>query len=105
MPIRFRLLPLLLALLLPACSKKEKEVEAAAPVQVAPVEQTTLHRIVEADAVLWAHDQATVMPKIAAPVQKFHANRGDHVKAGQLLAVLENRDLRASASASKGQLD
>jgi HlyD family secretion protein len=95
-----------LALLLSACSKKEeKEVEAAAPVQVAPVEQATLHRVVEADAVLWANDQATVMPKIAAPVQKFLANRGDHVKAGQLLAVLENRDLRAGVSASKGQLD
>lgn len=91
---------------LAACGKKEeKEVEAPSPVQVAPVEQATMHRVVEADAVLWAHDQASVMPKISAPVQRFLANRGDHVKAGQLVAVLENRDLRASAAASKGQLD
>jgi HlyD family secretion protein len=96
----------LLVLLLSGCSKKEeKEVEAPAPVQVAAVEQATLHKIVEADAVLWAHDQATVMPKIAAPVQKFLVNRGDHVKQGQLIATLENRDLRATASANKGQLD
>jgi len=97
---------LLLAILLTSCDKKEeKEVEAVTPVQVAPVEQATIHRIVETDAVLWAHDQATVMPKISAPVQKFLANRGDHVKAGQLLAVLENRDLRAAAAANKGQVD
>jgi HlyD family secretion protein len=95
-----------LTVLLAGCGKKEeKEVEAPAPVQVAPVERATMHKIVEADAVLWARDQASVMPKISAPVQKFLANRGDHVKAGQLIAVLENRDLRASASASKGQLD
>jgi HlyD family secretion protein len=95
-----------LTVLLAGCGKKEEqEVEAPAPVQVAPVERATMHKIVEADAVLWARDQASVMPKISAPVQKFLANRGDHVKAGQLIAVLENRDLRASASASKGQLD
>ncbi len=50
-------------------------------------------------------NQASVMPKIAAPVQKFFVNRGDHVKQGQLLAVLENRDLVAAEAANKGQLD
>jgi multidrug efflux pump subunit AcrA (membrane-fusion protein) len=45
------------------------------------------------------------MAKISAPVQKFYVNRGDHVKEGQLLAVLENRDLTAAANESKGALD
>ena len=45
------------------------------------------------------------MPKISAPVSKFYVNRGDHVKAGQLLATLENRDLVAAAAAAKAQLD
>ena len=45
------------------------------------------------------------MPKITAPVQKFYVNRGDHVKAGQLLAMLENRDLVAAAAESKGGVD
>lgn len=96
----------LAVVLLAGCGKKEeKEAEAPAPVQVGPVEQATIHKIVEADAVLFAKDQANVMPKVTAPVQRFLVNRGDHVKAGQLLAILENRDLRATASASKGQLD
>ena len=45
------------------------------------------------------------MPKITAPVQKFYVNRGDHVKQGQLLAVLENRDLIAAAAESQGAVD
>ena len=54
---------------------------------------------------LYAIDQASVMPKISAPVQRFLVNRGDHVKAGQLLAVLENRDLVAAENAAKSQVD
>ncbi len=45
------------------------------------------------------------MPKIAAPVEKFYVNRGDHVKQGQLLAVLENRDLTAQAAEGKGAVE
>jgi len=90
------------------CSKKEAEDNAApeaAPVQVAPVRQESIRRIVEADAVLYPLDQSSVMPKISAPVQKFFVNRGDHVKAGQVLATLESRDLTAAVAESKGQLD
>jgi multidrug efflux pump subunit AcrA (membrane-fusion protein) len=45
------------------------------------------------------------MPKIASPVEKFYVNRGDHVKQGQLLAVLENRDLTAQAAEGQGAMD
>src|ERR1700722_1869601 len=87
-------------LLLAACSKPpEKETEAAAaPVQVTAVTQATIRRIVQGDGVLFPRDQANVMAKISAPVQKFYVNRGDHVKQGQLLAVLENRDLTSAAA-------
>ena len=101
------LLPLTACLLVAAgCAKKEaKEAEPIAPVQVAPVRMDSIRRIVEADAALFPRDFSNVMPKIQAPVQRFLVNRGDHVKAGQLLAVLENRDLVAAEAASKGQLD
>ena len=89
-----------------ACTKKEAaEAEAPAPVQVTAVTQDTIRRIVAGDGVLFPHDQASVTPKIQAPVQKFYVNRGDHVKAGQLLATLENRDLTAQAAESKGAVD
>ena len=45
------------------------------------------------------------MPKISAPVQKFLVKRGSPVHQGQLLAVLENRDLAAAAQDTKGAYD
>ncbi len=94
------------ALLTTACAKKEAaEAEAPAPVQVTAVTQTTVHRIVTGDGVLYPIDQAGVPPKIAAPVQKFFVNRGDHVKQGQLLAELESRDLTAELAEGQGALD
>jgi multidrug efflux pump subunit AcrA (membrane-fusion protein) len=88
------------------CTKKqEAEVEAPAPVQVAAVTQDTVRRTVTADGTLFPVNQWNVMPKITAPVQKFLVNRGDMVKENQLLAVLENKDLVATAAANQGQVD
>jgi HlyD family secretion protein len=99
--------PLLLIplLLLAGCSKKEeKEAEAPAPVQVTAVTQDTIRRIVAGDGMLFPRDQAAVTAKIASPVQRFLVQRGDHVKQGQLLAVLESRDLTAGAAESQALL-
>jgi HlyD family secretion protein len=54
---------------------------------------------------LFAIDQATVLPKISAPVREFFVNRGAHVRKGQLLAELENRDLVAAVVESKSLVD
>src|SRR2546422_3544887 len=88
------------------CSKKEEaQAEAPAPVRVTAVTQDTVRRVVTGDGVLYARDQTPVTPKIQAPVQKFYVNRGDHVKEGQLLAILENRDLVAAAAEAKSAVD
>ena len=97
---------LICLLALAACSKKEdKEAEPVVPVQVTAVRQDSIRRIITADALLFPQNQASIVPKISAPVKKFYVNRGDHVREGQLLAVLENRDLRAAALESKGLSD
>ena len=97
---------LIAALLTSSCAKKEAaETEQPAPVQVTAVSQATIHNVVGGDGILFPNDQANVGPKISAPVQKFYVNRGDHVKKGQLLAELENRDLTAQAAESKGALE
>ena len=86
-----------------SCSKpKPEEADPVVPVQVVEVKQDSIDRIVSASAILYPVDQATVMPKISAPVKTFFVKRGDHVSKGQLLAVLENRDLQASLGDSKG---
>jgi HlyD family secretion protein len=102
-----RIKPVLLIpiLFLGACSKpKEADVEAPATVQVAIATQDTVRRLVAGDGTLWPRNQASVMPKIAAPVQRFLVQRGDHVKEGQLLAVLEARDLAAGSAESRAQV-
>jgi multidrug efflux pump subunit AcrA (membrane-fusion protein) len=99
--------------LIPACliafggcgkKKEEAETEGPAPVQVTAVTTDTVQRVTRGDGALFPKDQWNVMPKITAPVSKFLVNRGDHVKTGQLLATLENRDLLATAAANKGQV-
>ena len=101
-----RALPLLalsLALaFLASCSDKAKDTDTAVPVQIVAVERTTMQQKVTAEAVLFPIAQSAIVPKISAPVQKFLVNRGSHVRKGQLLAVLENRDLAAAAQENKG---
>src|SRR5262249_45773137 len=92
-----------LALSMTACRNKAKEAEPVVPVQVAPAIRGSIRYTIRADAILYPRDQANIMPKISAPIRRFLVNRGDHVKAQQLLAELENRDLVAAALESKGQ--
>lgn len=90
------------SLFLAGCAKQaEPETEAARPVQVSEVRRGDIARFVEADGTLRALDQSAITPKISAPVLRFLVNRGDHVQAGQLLAVLENKDLQAAVSDAK----
>src|SRR5262252_3881139 len=84
------------------CSGDAKDQEQPVPVQIVAVEKQALEQTVRADAVLFAINQEALVPKISAPVKTFYVNRGSHVRAGQLLAVLENRDLAAAAQESKG---
>src|SRR5882724_6320979 len=90
--------------LLSACSKPEKEAEPIVSVQVTPVKQGLIEKVITAEAVLFPLQQASLTPKISAPVKRFYVNRGTKVKAGQLLATLENRDLAASQVENKGAL-
>jgi HlyD family secretion protein len=93
----------LLGVMLTACGKKETAADPVVPVRVSPAIRGSIRNIITADAILYPHDQANIIPKVTAPVRRFLVNRGDRVKEGQLLAELENRDLVAAAVASKGQ--
>ncbi|HEX4485556.1 MAG TPA: efflux RND transporter periplasmic adaptor subunit [Terriglobales bacterium] len=86
------------------CSKAEKEPEPIVSVQVAKVTQQAITKIIRAEAVLFPLQQSALTPKVSAPVKRFYVNRGSRVKAGQLLATLENRDLAAAAIENKGAL-
>jgi RND family efflux transporter MFP subunit len=97
---------LFLALVVTGCSKQAGQADADAdqpvtPVQVALVKRQAIHSYIAAEAILYPMKQANVVPKISAPVARFLVQRGDHVREGQLVAVLEHEDLTAAAQESQ----
>ncbi|HWY21007.1 MAG TPA: efflux RND transporter periplasmic adaptor subunit [Candidatus Acidoferrum sp.] len=85
-----------------ACSGEKGDKEPTVSVQVVPVEKTTIQHVIKTQAILFPRQQAAIVSKISAPVQKFLIKRGSAVRKDQLLAVLENRDLSAAAQENKG---
>jgi HlyD family secretion protein len=95
---------LLVCALLPMACKKAEETEIAlVTVQAGHPETGEISEHIMADATLFPVAQAAISPKITAPVKTFYVQRGSKVKEGQLLAVLENRDLAAQALDNEGQ--
>ena len=103
-PIGFvGVLLLSLAALVPtACSKTEQAAPTEVYVQAAHPERGDISEQITADATLAPLAQAAISPKVTAPVKKFYVQRGSRVRAGQLLATLENSDLEAAALDNKG---
>jgi HlyD family secretion protein len=101
-----RVLPAILffaAALLPvACSKSAQTAPTEVYVQAAHPQRGGLSEQIIADATLAPLAQAAISPKVTAPVKRFYVQRGSHVKAGQLMATLENSDLAAAALDNKG---
>jgi RND family efflux transporter MFP subunit len=94
----------LAGLLIQGCKKtSENETAALVTVQAERPEVGEISEHIMADATLFPLAQAAISPKITAPVRSFYVQRGSKVKAGDLLAVLENRDLAAQALDNKGQ--
>ncbi|MGC2619352.1 MAG: efflux RND transporter periplasmic adaptor subunit [Acidobacteriaceae bacterium] len=89
---------------LTGCGKKEEAPPAAVAVQAATVSTRAITQHIEADAVLSPIAQAAIAPKITSPVKKFYVQRGSQVKAGELLATLENTDLKAAVTDNQGAL-
>jgi HlyD family secretion protein len=101
----FALAALAGVMMLASCSSEKPDAEPTVSVQVAAVEKTAIEHNIRAQAILFPRSQAAIVPKISAPVQRFLVKRGSAVHEGELLAVLENRDLAAAAQDNKGAYD
>jgi HlyD family secretion protein len=94
---------LVAGLLLSGCKAQDAPEEApTVTVQVGAAENQPIQLKVIADAILYPLDQAAIVPKVIAPIKKFYVVRGSRVKAGQLLAELENQDLAGALEKSQG---
>jgi len=92
-------------LFLGGCSAGEKEKEPVVSVQTTPAKRATISQTVSAEAIVYPLEQATISPKITAPITEFNVRRGSPVKKGQILAKLENKDLVGQAEATKGSFE
>jgi multidrug efflux pump subunit AcrA (membrane-fusion protein) len=86
------------------CKKAEEVAPPEVTVQAEKVERKSLTESVSGETILVPQSQAAIVPKISAPIKEFFVQRGNHVKKGQLLAVLENADLSAAVRDSQGAL-
>ncbi|HET7107686.1 MAG TPA: efflux RND transporter periplasmic adaptor subunit [Candidatus Acidoferrum sp.] len=93
------------AILLYGCGSSEKEPTPLVTVQVTPARRGPIELEVSSDAVVYPLQQAVLTPKITSTIAKFYVQRGTRVKQGQLLALLENRDLAGAAEQSKGEFE
>ena len=94
-------------LALPACSGGARTVPEptadATPVDTATVAVAEIPDTFEAGGIVQARTTATLMARIAAPVREVRAVPGDRVRAGQVLIVLDGRDLAAQARRARAE--
>lgn len=89
------------SLLAAGCSG-EKKVTPVVRVETATAQRKAIDQVVTVEGVLYPGQEAALTPKASAPVEKFYVNRGSEVRAGQLLAVLQNSDAQAAALENRG---
>src|SRR5215469_14378862 len=105
---RWTLTAIVLALLpwiISGCKKTANDEEESSEPVAVQAEHPSVGPISEqitADAILAPLAQAAIAPRISAPIRAEYVQRGAHVKKGQLLLSLEDRDLQGSALDSKG---
>ncbi len=91
------------ALVTTACSGgSPAQPETMVKVQTVIVRPAAIQQLVSAEAVLYPINQAPIVPKISAPISEYDVERGSRVHAGELLAVLENADLAAAVTETRG---
>jgi RND family efflux transporter MFP subunit len=112
--ISYPLSTLLLAALLigtSACSNGEdqnqnqEEEKLVIPVEVSNVSRGDISAYYANTATLEAEQEATIVSKVRGIVREIYVEEGDEVKAGQLIAKIEDDQYRIEAARAKATLD
>lgn len=85
-------------------SQTEVDNQITVEVKVAKVEQQDIEETVSATGVIFPKFKATVSAKISAPIRQMELLKGRSVRAGQVIAQLEDRDLRAARDEAEATL-
>jgi membrane fusion protein (multidrug efflux system) len=84
--------------------EKAAQADAAIPVEVAKPVRGEMLAMYSGTATLEAEADAEIIAKAGGEVRRILVEEGDHVKAGQLLAVLDDRQLRFQAAQTRAAL-
>lgn len=78
---------------------------AAVPVEVAKVQRRSISSYIETNGTLEAENEVDLVARITAPVVDLRVEEGMQVEQGQILARLDDRELRARTEISRATLD
>lgn len=88
-----------------AQNKDEKtKAETSIPVEIAQPERAEMLAMYSGTATLEAEADADVIAKVGGEVRRILVEEGDRVRAGQVLAVLDDRQLRLQAAQARAAL-
>ncbi|HVL69817.1 MAG TPA: efflux RND transporter periplasmic adaptor subunit [Vicinamibacterales bacterium] len=92
---------------LAACARTDPPADTPPPlpVSVATVQAIDVAERLEAGGVVGARESATLSSRLMAPVREVRVRAGDRVRAGQVLVVLDGRDLAAQAAQAVSSSD
>jgi len=82
----------------------QRELDRGPVVRVARVKLAPAERVVSLPAEVRADRRAVLYAKVSGYVKRLLVDRGDKVKEGQVLAVLESPDLEAQVAAAEAEL-
>ena len=82
----------------------EEEANVVVSVQVAKAERGTITNEISTVATLAARREATIMPKVSGQIAQIGLAKNRRVHAGDVIAVLESRDLSAQRSEAAAAL-
>ena len=76
-------------------TEAEAEVEPTVSVKVAKAEKGTIAAPITAVGTIWPREKADISAKVSAQIKSMALLKNKVVRAGQIIAVLESRDLQA----------
>ncbi|MBS1814700.1 MAG: efflux RND transporter periplasmic adaptor subunit [Acidobacteria bacterium] len=91
-------------LLLAGCHSNEPEKKPVVDVKVQRAVATNVPMFISGPATVFGKSEARIAARITAPVKQLFVHKGDTVKKGQLLATLDNADLRAQSADANANL-
>jgi membrane fusion protein (multidrug efflux system) len=77
----------------------------AVPVEAAPVERRAISSYIETNGVLEAENEVDIVARVSGPIVLLQAEEGDTVRRGQLLARIDDKDIRSDVEIARVALE